>query len=73
MATIRMNIQRGCVWIVGFTGVRKMDCNECDKQAVGVVKTDETSLFLCQLHFRKAREEYGPAIKETRLLTEVQK
>lgn len=51
-----------------MTNDTAFDCAECDRNAVGVVKVDGTTRYLCQSHYRSAIAEYAPAIEDKRLL-----
>lgn len=42
-------------------------CEECDRNAIGLIKVENNTLYLCRYHYRKARSEYKPAIDESRL------
>jgi len=43
-------------------------CNECERNAVGLVKVSGTTLYLCQSHYRQAIREYAEELSEKRLL-----
>jgi len=43
-------------------------CHECDRNAVGVIKTDDATRYYCQSHYRDAIREYAEIINEKRLL-----
>lgn len=46
------------------------ECQECDREPVGVIKTDESSHYLCRYHYRKGMEKYSETMTEHRLLPE---
>jgi len=44
------------------------ECEECEKDAVGLIKVNTKTLHLCRLHYRKGIEEYAEWMDEKRLL-----
>jgi len=46
----------------------EFECDQCSKGAVGLIKINETSKYLCRYHYRKGIEAYVEAMDNHRLL-----
>jgi len=44
------------------------DCDECEDSAVGLLKVNGETRYLCRMHYRNGIREYAKAIDTNRLL-----